>query len=64
MQMETRLAKASMTPLEMRDPHSRYNKMNLEELSAIAPEIDWKRYFETLGLGDTRNHHRWTARFF
>jgi len=52
MQLETRLAKASMTPLEMRDPHSRYNKMNLEELSAIAPEIDWKRYFETLGLGD------------
>ena len=50
--LETRLAKASMTPLEIRDPHKRYNKMDLEELQSLSPEINWEDYFKTLGLGD------------
>lgn len=52
LELETRLAKASMTPLELRDPHKRYNKMDLAKLQETSPEIDWKSYFETLGLGD------------
>lgn len=50
--METRLAKKSMTMLELRDPHKRYNKMDLAKLSETAPNINWKRYFNNMGLGD------------
>lgn len=52
LELETRLAKASMTPLELRDPHKRYNKMDLAKLQETSPEMDWEYYFETLGLGD------------
>lgn len=52
MTIETRLAEASVTPLEMRDPHKRYNKMDLQKLSEVAPEIDWTAYFKTLELND------------
>lgn len=50
--LETRLAKKSMTPLELRDPHKRYNKMDLAELKELAPRTEWDFYFETLGIGD------------
>ncbi|MBI9034392.1 MAG: M13 family metallopeptidase [Bacteroidales bacterium] len=52
MRMETRLALASMTQLEMRNPMAYYNKMDLEGLTAICPAYDWKMYFEEQGLGD------------
>ncbi len=50
--LETRLAEHSMTPLELRDPHKRYNKMDLAGLKDIAPEANWDFYFETLEIGD------------
>lgn len=40
--LETSLAKASMTRVEMRDPYKLYNKFNLEGLSKITPNVDWK----------------------
>ncbi len=42
--IETRLAKASMTRVELRDIEKQYNKMTLGELATISPLIDWKRY--------------------
>jgi putative endopeptidase len=47
---ETRLAKASLTMLENRDPFKTYNKMSLTELQKMAPEADWSSYFTALGL--------------
>jgi putative endopeptidase len=44
--IETRLAKASMTRVELRDPEKQYHKMTLPELAEAAPLIDWKKYFE------------------
>jgi len=52
MDMETRLAKASMTVVEQRDPSAIYHKMTLSDLQKVAPEIDWKRYFTAIGLTD------------
>src|SRR5690606_14285355 len=46
--LETRLAKASKTRIEMRDPEGRYNKYTLSELDGLAPSIEWKSYFSTL----------------
>lgn len=48
--LEERLAAASMTLLEQRDPHKVYHKMNLEGIQAIAPDYNWASHFQTIGL--------------
>ncbi|MGH9407528.1 MAG: M13 family metallopeptidase [Terriglobia bacterium] len=55
MNVETRLAKASKTPVELRDPKAVYNKMSLAQLKALAPDISWESYFGQIGhpkMGD------------
>ena len=47
--IETRLAKASMTPVEQRDPEAIYHKMTPAELAKAAPGFDWNRYFAAIG---------------
>jgi putative endopeptidase len=48
--LEKRLASASMTKLEQRDPNKMYNKMNLEGLQKISPDINWTLHFQKIGL--------------
>jgi putative endopeptidase len=48
--IETRLAGASMTRVESRDPQKTYNKMTLADLRALGAGFDWSRYFEALGV--------------
>lgn len=50
MALETRLAKASMTRLERRDPHATYNKMSLKKLSRLSRYYGWGTYFSLIGL--------------
>ncbi len=52
MGMETRLAKASMTLVQQRDPAAIYHKMTLIEVSALTPGYAWDRYFTGLGITD------------
>jgi putative endopeptidase len=40
--LETALAGASMTRVDMRDPYKLYNKFSLDGISAQTPGIDWK----------------------
>jgi putative endopeptidase len=47
---ETRLAKASKTRVELRDPKANYHLMSVEQLQAEAPGVAWKPYFEGVGL--------------
>jgi len=46
---ETRLAEASMTTVERRDPDKTYNKMDAERLAAVTPNFSWTAYFRALG---------------
>jgi putative endopeptidase len=48
--LETRLAKASMSRVERRDPDKTYNKRTLDELKSAYPNINWKAYFDQVGL--------------
>ncbi|MGM0530156.1 MAG: M13 family metallopeptidase [Bacteroidota bacterium] len=50
MEIETQLARASMSRLERRDPHKTYNKMKLEELKELCPNFNWESYFKGLGI--------------
>jgi len=45
MEMETALAKASLTRVERRDPYKLKNKMKVADLSALTPAFDWSAYF-------------------
>jgi len=49
MAIETRLAKASMTRVEQRDPNATYHRMSVSELSDLAPAFGWKAYFAAIG---------------
>jgi putative endopeptidase len=49
---ETRLAKASMTPVEQRDPNAIYHPMNVAGLTRLAPAFPWKTYFSGIGLAE------------
>lgn len=45
MDLETELARLSWSRTELRDPIKRYNKKNMEELSKLVPNFEWKIYF-------------------
>jgi endothelin-converting enzyme/putative endopeptidase len=45
MRMETGLAKATLTRVEMRDPYKLKHKMGVPELYKVAPNFDWNTYF-------------------
>lgn len=50
MNIESRLAHASMTRFESRDPHATYNKMNQKDLAELYSNFNWNNYFANLGL--------------
>ena len=47
--LETELARASMTVVERRDVDKTYNRMTVAELERAAPGFAWREYFEALG---------------
>jgi len=42
---ETRLAKASMTPVELRVPENQYHFVTLDEADKVTPNISWRKFF-------------------
>jgi len=50
MEIETALAKASLTRVEQRDPHNLFHKMDRKKLQALAPGFEWDTYLKTIGL--------------
>ena len=49
MAIETKLAEASMTRIQLRDPDARYHKMSVADLKKAAPDFDWDAYFKNIG---------------
>jgi len=45
MALETALANASMSRVQMRDPHAVWHKMTLPQLKEVAPGWSWEAYF-------------------
>ncbi len=48
MRIETAMAKASMTRVQRRDPHSLVHKMKLGDLAQLAPNFDWAGYYREM----------------
>ena len=55
MTVETRLAEASKSAVELRDPYANYNKITVAQLKKEVPSIDWDAYFTTIGLKDLQD---------
>lgn len=49
MRIETRLAKASKSMTELRDPEGNYNKISFDELKTQFPGIDWDGFCAVFG---------------
>jgi putative endopeptidase len=47
--LETKLAGASMTRVEQRDPNATYHKMTLAEFQRTTPGVDWTAYLAAVG---------------
>lgn len=50
MKMETALAGASLTNVELRDPKATDHKMTAAEVDKLTPEFSWRGYFSDLNL--------------
>lgn len=52
-EMETRIAKASYSVEQMRDPEANYHKMTVDELSKLCHGFDWNTYLRNYGYNKT-----------
>src|SRR5438128_3733130 len=59
MALETKLAEASRTRVQLRDPIKNYNKMGVRQLQDLTPDWNWSDYFKKIELvepGDINVH--------
>jgi predicted metalloendopeptidase len=49
LEIETSLAKASMTNVDRRDPQKVYHKMTVADAQALTPHLSWDSYFQAVG---------------
>ena len=55
MRIETRLAKASKSMTELRDPEANYHKMSYDQLKKDFAGIDWDAYLHIFGISSLRD---------
>jgi putative endopeptidase len=64
MQIETALAKASLTRVEQRDPHNLFHKMDLKQVKAMTPDFDWDTYLQVGGVGKVNTFNVTEPKFY
>jgi len=64
MEVETALARATLTRVEQRDPRKIYHRLPVEKLIAMAPTFDWKTYLATAGVPGTKALNVSQPKFF
>ena len=47
--LESRLALASRTPVELRDPVANYHRMTLAQLDSLTPNFSWRQFYTAIG---------------
>lgn len=50
MRMETAMAGASLTNVDLRDPYATDHKMKLDDVQKLTPSFAWKQYFDAMSL--------------
>lgn len=64
MDIETRLAKASMTQVAQRDPRAVYHMKSVTELNKLTPNFSWTDYLLAQGLGQVTSINEAMPDFF
>jgi putative endopeptidase len=64
MAIETKLADASLTRVEMRDPARIYHRMTVAQVKELAPAYDWDGYMKKLGVAAKTDINVATPDFF
>ena len=62
--METQMAQASKTRVELRDPESNYHKLGAPQLKALTPDFSWDTYFRNIGFPDIHDVNVGQPEFF
>ena len=62
--LETKLAEASMTRVELRDPEKIYHRMTVAQTHDLAPGFDWPGYLQALGVPQKADINVATPDFF
>ncbi len=55
--IETAMAKAQMDNVARRDPKNVNNKMSFEQMQALTPSFDWKKYTADIGAPPSAPHY-------
>ncbi len=55
MRVETRIAKASRSMTELRDPEANYHKMSYDDLKKDFPGINWDDFFANFGISGLKD---------
>ena len=50
LRLETRLAGAAKSNVELRDPQANYNKMSIVDLKTLVPQIDWDVFLNAMNI--------------
>ncbi|MGD8426301.1 MAG: M13 family metallopeptidase [Balneolaceae bacterium] len=50
-ELETKLAKASKAPVELRDPEANYHLLSLNDFNEMTPNINWNNVISAMELG-------------
>ena len=62
--IETKLANASMTRVEQRDPNAVYHKMDIAQFQSLTPGFSWSAYFREVGFADISSVNVRQPKFF
>jgi putative endopeptidase len=64
LELQTRLAKASLTPVERRNPDNTYNKLTYAATKELTPGFAWDAYFAERGIPAVPDLNVAPAKFF
>jgi endothelin-converting enzyme/putative endopeptidase len=64
MEIETALARASLTRVDQRDPYKLFHKMDRKALRALSPHFDWDAYLAASGLARVTTFNVTEPEFF
>src|SRR5437667_10975438 len=62
--LETKLAEASRTRVQLRDPIKNYNKMDVRQLQDVTPDWNWSDYFKPIDLVESGDVNVEQTEFF
>jgi endothelin-converting enzyme/putative endopeptidase len=64
LEIETELARGSITRVERRDPKNLYHRMSAEDFQKLSPNFQWSVYFAKVGMPQLKSLNVETPAFF